>query len=358
MTTATGANRATTEASGRRGALLPSPFRRRTIAPSLLYPIVLLVVPLGFLGGDAHLIQTLTGAALTAASCLGLAVLTGWAKLVSFCQGAMYGVGAYVGAILATRWDVPFIALVLAGVVSGAIVGLVIALPTLRLDGVYLGISTIGLQMLITGLMLKGGDLTGGPAGIAGIPMMKVFGLEATTINTTYVFVCTWMIIVTLFVSLLWRSRYGREMRLAGHSHALTESVGASATRRKIMAFAIASSIGAATGVLHAHVYGVIDPTSFGIQVSATMLIVVLLGGLHGRVNSVISAAFILTVLPEYLRGFANVRLMVYGGALMALIVFAPGGLSSAWDSIKRLSCDIQAAIMPGKQSEMEEIKP
>lgn len=325
--------RATAGVSGATAARFP--YARRTVVAPIVLAVCLTVVPLAVLSSDRYWMQILVSASLTASACLGLAVVTGWTKLVSFSQGAIYGVGAYIAGILSIRIGLAQPIAILVAVVLGGALGALIALPALRVSGVYLGIATIGIQLLLTGAMSKGGKLTGGPLGLSGISPLSVFGFQPTSPTGIYIVTAVWMCLVVAVLAFLGRSTFGVQLRITGHSEPLARSLGIPTARVKVVGFAIASAIGAGSGSLYAHAYMTIDPASFGITTSAMMLIIVLLAGLHGKITAVLVSAYLMVLLPELLRGLADVRLIAYGAALMIIVLFAPSGLEGLWTKLR-----------------------
>lgn len=288
--------------------------------------VILLLV-----SGQAYELQVLSTAALIASTALGLNVVSGWCGQMSFAQAALYGMGGYASAVCVLRFDLPFpVAFLVAVLVAGAL-GLVVGFPSIRLSGAYFAIATIGLQMIAVSAWTKGGSLTGGAAGLYGIPYPSIAGFTFSD-GLPFTGLCAaWLLLVLLVCSRIRRSRVGWEMRVLGSDEALAASFGIPVGRRKLAAFVIASMIAGGAGAIYSGGFSIVDPNSFGLDLSAMILVMVLIGG-RGSIPAVAVAALILSALPEYLRSLDNYRLLVFGVIMVLIILFEPDGLAGIRD--------------------------
>src|SRR5262245_25478979 len=232
----------------------------------------------------------------------GLNVLAGSSGQVSLGQAGFYALGAYAGAILATRVGLGFwIGLPLAAVVSAA-VGVVLALASLRVTGPYLAMVTIAFGIIVEHGLIEWDALTAGFGGIANIPKPHV-GPAALGLGQYY------YVVLAAVGGSLWiarsfgRSRWGRATVAVRDSEIAAASLGLDAYVVRTVAFTLSAAFAGVAGCLYASLAGFVSPDSFTMQTSILFLLVVLFGGL-GRVMGPVIGAIVLIVLPETLHAF------------------------------------------------------
>ncbi len=217
------------------------------------------------------------------------------------------------------------ISIVLAGVMA-AVFGVIIGVPALRLRGDYLAIITLGFGEIIRVIILAC-DFTGGAKGLRGIPTILPKGSDATSLalaKYSYVF---WLAVITVVV--IWafvRSRHGRAVIAIREDEIAAEASGIHTTYYKLFAFVMAAFFAGVAGSVYAHHIGVLDPGKFNFDYSVEILLMAVLGGL-GSITGSIIAAVALTILPEFLRGFEDYRMLIYAVILIIVMLFKPSGL-------------------------------
>jgi len=208
----------------------------------------------------------------------------------------------------------PFFVAVLGGALVAALFGFLIGIPTLRLDGDYLAMVTIGFAEIIRVFFLNF-EPGGKAVGFSGIPQYTNF----TTV---------WLIVVVVIIlnSKLLYSRAGRSLYAIRENEIAAESCGVNTFYMKILAFTAGSFLGGLGGGLYAHYMYYINPQDFGFMKSIELLNMVVLGGM-GSIPGTILGTVILTIAPEMLRIVAEYRLLFYGALLVILMIFRPNGL-------------------------------
>ncbi|WP_051330814.1 branched-chain amino acid ABC transporter permease [Aneurinibacillus terranovensis] len=230
----------------------------------------------------------------------GLNLLSGFAGQISLGHAGLYAIGAYAAAILTTNYEMPFIAGLAASIICSAIVGLLIGIPALRVKGHYLAMVTIGAGIIIEKVMHEGGDLTGGFAGISGIPSPEMFGYSLTGAGIYYmIFVSAG--VITLLLWNLTRTRPGRAFLALRDSETAAEAMGISRYRYKLIAFVLSAVITGIGGNMYAHTNNYVSPDSFTSHLSIFLIAMVILGGM-GTVIGPIIGTVLLYILPEVLR--------------------------------------------------------
>jgi len=256
---------------------------------------------------------------------LGLNIVVGQTGLLVLGYVAFYAVGAYTYALLSTGMDVSFwAALPIAAILAG-IFGLLLGAPVLRLRGDYLAIVTLGFGE-ITRIVLNNWDsLTGGPNGISGIPRPEA-GSFVFNDMTHYYFLVLAMLVLTFFVvRRLNDSRIGRAWIAIREDEVAAEAMGVNTTYLKLLAFMLGAVLAGVAGVLYASKMRFVSPESFNFFESVIILCMVVLGGM-GSIPGVILGAVVLYLLPEGLREFQQYRMLIFGGAMVAMMVFRPQG--------------------------------
>jgi len=260
---------------------------------------------------------------------LGLNIVVGVAGLLDLGYVAFYAVGAYTYALLHLHFGIGFwLALPIGGLLA-ATLGTLLGFPVLRLRGDYLAIVTLGFGEIIRLILENWNEFSQGPSGISGIPRPGFFGvhfnLDQSIIYLYYLVIA--MVLFTIFVvNRLQNSRIGRAWFALREDEIACQAMGIDKTRTKLTAFALGATWAGMVGVIFAAKTTFVNPASFTFLESAIILCIVVLGGM-GSIIGVIVAALILILLPEYLRAFADYRMLVFGGVLVAMMIFRPQGL-------------------------------
>jgi branched-chain amino acid transport system permease protein len=279
----------------------------------------------------------------------GLNIVVGLAGLLDLGYVAFYAVGAYSYALLAQTFDLGFwTCLPLAGLLA-ACWGVVLGFPVLRLRGDYLAIVTLAFGEIIRIVLLNWVSLTNGPVGISGIPRPTLFGLTfsmgggpgtvsdffgvAPNISQRIIFlyyVILGLALLTNWVSLrLRRLPLGRAWEALREDEIACRALGINVTITKLTAFAIGACFGGFAGAFFATRQAFISPESFTFMESATVLAIVVLGGLGSQLG-VALAALLMIGGTELFRDFAEYRMLVFGAALVAMMILRPRGLVSS----------------------------
>ena len=233
-------------------------------------------------------------------------------------QVAFMGVAAYVSTILTMNYHWPLAASVLAAVLASAIVAALLALPVRRLRGVFLAIATIGFGEIVR-VIANNLKITGGAEGISGIP---------TDVGTVAIYASLAAVAIALF--LLSRTKFALAVALVREDEHAARGVGVDVGAVRIASLALGGAIAGLAGALHAHSASFIQPTDFGFSQMEQVLVWCVVGGVTSPVGAVLGATM-LSILPEAIRFLAEYREITNGIILLAVILFAPGGLSSFW---------------------------
>ena len=300
--------------------------------------LVLLAAPF-FLGGYFLYIASLT-IVYTLAS-FGTNILSGYTNLLSLAGATFFGAGAYGTSILMAKFSVPFLpALLLTGILV-TILGMAVAIPTLRLEHVYLAIATLGFVFIFAEIAKSAEGLTGGASGM-GVPALQVFGYALDERGFYYVAL---LVVVALLIAgvNLSRSRFGRAFFAVKGSEVAARSLGIPAPRIKVISFAVQAFYCGVSGGLYGLLVRFIDPSIFSIFVSISFLSMVIIGGLGTVLGSVLGALFVI-VMPQLLTyfGLTEIQRSVYGLAMILSLIFLPNGLVSLPERLRRLKGLVQ----------------
>ncbi len=275
---------------------------------------------------------------------LGLNLVTGYTGQVSLGHAAFFAVGAYTSAVLTGKFGTSFwLALPAAGVV-GALFGIIIGLPALRLKGLYLAIATMGFGFIVEEIIVQWEGVTNGVNGVS-TKRPSLFALSLASDQSYYYLILVIVFLAILVLKNLLRTGSGRAFLAIRDSETAAESMGINLAVYKTAAFCISAFYTGIAGALFAHFMRFIGPENFTIMDSISFLVIILVGGLGSVHGSVFGAVFI-TFLPEgislskdYLPTFigqqAGLQAAVYGLILLLFIRFEPLGLYGRWLKIK-----------------------
>ena len=305
--------------------------KKRQILIFLIFAAAALSAPF-FLKGN-YLLNVLVFVGINTMLAVALNLLLGYAGQISLGHAAFFGMGAYISGIITARFPVdPFLVMILAALCSGAL-AFVIGFPILKLKGHYLAMATLGFGIIMYIIFNETVELTGGPSGLSGIPNLHIGSLIFDNDLNNYYLVWMFTLAVMLLSINLSQSRIGRALRAIHDSEVAARVMGVNARILKVQIFTVSAVISAIAGSLYAHIMTFIAPTSFGFNFSVELLTMVVVGGLGSIYGSFLGAA-ILTMLPELLRVFQNLDIVIYGLMLILMTMFMPGGLVSGIGAI------------------------
>ena len=282
-------------------------------------------------------------------SAAGLNVMTGYTGLISLGHAAFMGVGCYTVA-LAEKAGIPFwLALPAAGFVAAA-TGLVFAIPSLRIKGLYFAVATLAAQFVLGFIFREWESVTGGVRG-ANVPAASVLGFQLNNDGRVYYLIVSLAVVLLAGARNLFRTRVGRAFIAIRDRDISAEVLGISLFRYKLLAFAIGSFYAGIAGGLWGYFFRVATPELFGLSLSVFYLAAIIVGGLGSILGTILGATF-MTMVPELLRAMvswadalgvpdanvflAPVRQVVFGLLIVGFLVFEPHGLAELWRRARR----------------------
>ncbi|HYC05475.1 MAG TPA: high-affinity branched-chain amino acid ABC transporter permease LivM [Azospirillaceae bacterium] len=327
---------------------------RSLMAAGVAFALLLPLMPFS----DRYVLDLGTTALIYILLGIGLNVTVGLAGLLDLGFVAFYAIGAYTYAILSTALGLGFwVCLPLAGL-AAALFAVLLSLPILRLRGDYLAIVTLGFGEITRIVILNWQSLTGGTNGISGIPRPTFFGLPlerrapegqqtfhqffGLEFSSEHRLIFLYFIILGLSMLagyVVWRLRrlpIGRAWEALREDEIACRSLGINPTASKVSAYATGALMGGLAGAFFATRQGFVSPESFTFMESAIIVAIVVLGGMGSQVGVVIAALFIV-LLPEFARDFADYRMLVFGAAMILIMIWRPGGLLSGREPTMRL---------------------
>jgi branched-chain amino acid transport system permease protein len=302
----------------------------RFLIGAAAFAALAILAPLAF-QLDPYLAHMAVLIAVYALLALSMNIIWGLAGQFSMAQLAFFQIGAYATSILVTKlqWGYWPALLVAAGL--AVVASLLIGAFSFRLTGMYFAIVTLAFAQLITMLVVNVPNVTGGSYGLPA--RYRPEGLAAGPLELSFVSAVDyyWVAVATLAVGLLLtyqvaRSRTGRAMSAAREDELLAQSVGVDLRYYKTIAFALSSVLAALGGGYLAPYLTFISPSMFGFGALVNVILMLVVGGVGSLAGPLLGAA-LFVVLPEVLRVAGNVRLGLYGGVLILVVIFLPRGL-------------------------------
>ena len=321
----------------------------RTFFPAILIAAVILPwIPLGI--STDYLLRVLTTAVLYMILALGLNIVPGFTGLLDLGYVGFYGIGAYTSGLLAIHYDLSLWIILPLAAANGALWGILLGAPTLRLTGDYFAIVTFGFSELVVLLIRNELWLTRGPMGLPGISPPSVFGYPLTRGWQFYYLAIFLMLVVLVVVVRLENSRLGRAWFAIREDEIAAQCCGINLIRYKVTAFAASAAIGAMGGAFYAKWFRFIHPDMFKFWESILILCLIVFGGM-GSIGGTMLGALILIPLTEILRGalpqsMFNARYLIYGLLLVIMMRLRPEGLIPFQLSRSRKAEQAKARLM------------
>lgn len=286
--------------------------------------IALLIFP--FVAKNRYQIHILNMVGIYMLLSLGLNIAMGYAGQMNLAMGALWAVGAYTAGLLNQRLGFSLWLTLPCAIIAGGLVGGFVGLPALKVRAHYLSIVTIGLNEVINIILVNETKVTGGVDGISKIAKPVLFGFPINTEQRYYYLILIAVIVAFLIARQILSGRVGRNFRAIRDDYKTAPAMGVNAGFYKLLAFIISGCFAGAAGALYAHLNAYISPDIFEHKTTLFIMTLTMIGGL-GNLNGSLIGSFILPVLQEYLRAIQDWQYVVYGLAIMVVVLFVPGGL-------------------------------
>jgi branched-chain amino acid transport system permease protein len=252
-------------------------------------------------------------------------LITGFTGQLSLGHSAFVAAGAYTSALLTLNFGISFFVGALAGGLIAFLLGILVGLPSLRLQGIYLGMVTYGFAEIVR-LVALNAEFTRGPMGLPRIPAISLFGQPLFALWQIYYVIAALLLLVIIACTRLVESRVGDALMAIREDNLAAGAMGINTLYYKVLAFGISASIAGVAGAFYASYMTFISPQAFDIQLSILILMMVVVGGL-GSIPGALLGAVLLTLMPEFFRVLADYRLWFYGAILILMMVYRPQGI-------------------------------
>jgi len=293
---------------------------------------------------DRHTVEVIVFAGIYAIAGLGVGILAGQCGIINLAQATFYGIGAYASAYCTLKLGYPAPIGFIVGIVICSIIALTLGWPILRLTGYFLALATLAIGIIVNALFFEWSWLTGGELGIGGIPKLTLGEFSFDTPIKMYYLVWGLAFLCFLFVNRLVLSPTGLTLRAMRDAPDAARSLGINLHRLRVGMFVLCASFGSLAGGLFAHHASFVSVHSFTVERSIVFLLIPVLGGITSIPGIVIGALFV-TFIPEILSKVGEFHQVLFGLALIAVVVGAPGGIVGVinilFTSIK-LRCSIK----------------
>lgn len=257
---------------------------------------------------------------------IGLNFILGYSGLLAFAHIALMGVGAYTTAVLTARFAVPFYLAAPAGAGLATIIGLALAVPALRVSGLYLAMVTFAFAELVHWVFLHWVQVTAGSQGIT-VPPAQLFGRSIADDRSSYYLILVFALFMIVLAKLLLESKLGRALVAVRDCEIAAQCSGINVAFTKIASFGISAFYAGVAGAMFALAIRFIAPQNFSLPQLILAFSIVVIGGASTLAGSIIGA-ILLTALPELLRGVQAWQEVTYGFLLILFVIFAPKGIA------------------------------
>ncbi|MCC6949142.1 MAG: branched-chain amino acid ABC transporter permease [Bradyrhizobiaceae bacterium] len=258
----------------------------------------------------------------------------GYMGALTFGHVAVFAIGAYTSSLLATKLGFSFLPSFFFSGVSGAIVGVVIGIPTLKLAGAYFAMATIGFHKIMEVIFQNWESATGGPTGVTGIPYPIIFGIHFKNEADYYYLIAAIALGVYVLYRNLIRSHRGKTIIAMRDNAIAASAMGIDVPLVRIIVFTISTIFAALAGSLYAHMVRYVAPEAFPLSDSVMLLFMVVLGG-PGFLNGPIFGAVVIVLANEYLQQFERFNMLIFGMAIIVLLIVFPSGFAGLIERFK-----------------------
>jgi len=297
--------------------------KHKDLCLTVLLAAVIAVMPL-FLRTD-YLIHIGIMIGINILLALGMHFVTGLAGQINMGQYGFYCIGAYAGAILTTRFGLGFWPTLIITILISAAFGMLVGIPSLKVEGPYLSLCTIGFAESVR-LIINSASWAGKANGIMRISKLEIFGIQMVTKTQSYYFVMAFALFGIIIVNNFIRSNFGRRFSAIKDDPLAASVIGVNVRYIKIMAFVLCAIFGGVAGLLYSNYSGYINPTTFIQALQTNFLLMIVLGGLGNTWGAVMGAALV-TIVYEYTRAYVEFQKIAFGVAMILIVLFLQRGI-------------------------------
>jgi branched-chain amino acid transport system permease protein len=284
----------------------------------ILFYLTLLLMPL--ITKDPYILRIVILAAIFAILASSWDLLSGFTGQMNFGHALFFGVGAYTAALLNLHFHIPPWGSIPLGAVAAVLAGLIIGIPSLRLRGTYLALTTLSFPIILLGVVTAIPNITGGELGISGLAR-----LSSSRLGDYYVTI----ILMLGLCTLMWKitdSNTGIIFHAIREDEVAVRASGINTTRYKLLAFSLSGFFAGISGGLYAHFMRIAGPSTLEISLSFTVVIWAVFGGIV-TIYGPIAAVFILFPLLEFLRFWPQLRTLMFAAVILLILLYMPDGL-------------------------------
>ena len=298
--------------------------RRARLVSLALVALALVLAPVLFSGDYNH--GLLVGLCVNLLLLTGLNLIVGYAGQISLAQAGLWGAGAYVAGILAVREIGPLWLSFIAAPFAVAAIALVVGLPSIRLRGLYFTMASLGAGVVLFLVFGRAVDLTGGPNGLLGVPILELFGVTFDTPLKMYWLAAPLALIGLAAAGLLAESRWGLAVRAAAASEPAASAAGVPIFRLRLALFVLSGFYAGLAGALEVYDNGFVSPEPFGFFAAVNLLVVLTVAGAGTFLGPVIGA-LLLFALDRWLADAADIRPLIIGVVFLVCVQALPRGV-------------------------------
>ena len=285
--------------------------------------IVLLVLPAGLSTYGIHIANLVLIFVMLA---VGLSIVLGHAGQVNLAQAAFFGMGAYASAVLTLKVGLPYWGAFPLSIVAAGVLGLLVGLPSLRVQSHYLGIVTLGLAIAFSAVLVNA-SFTGQAIGLPGLPVPPFFGIDLSDEYNYYYVLLVIAGVLFVLARLMMRTQLGRRFQVLRDDSLAAAHAGVEVPIYRLVAFVIAASYAGVAGALYAGLIQYVSPDTFNLGIMFLLLAMVIVGGRDNLYGAALGAA-VLLVLRQQFDNLQQYQQVAYGLVIVAMVVVAPEGLA------------------------------
>ncbi len=304
----------------------------RRIHPLVPWAIAFVVlVPMPWALGNTYHVYLANFICVMILLSVGLNIVKGFCGQVTVGHVGLYAIGAYTSAVMSVKFGMPFLVSVPIAVLAAMAAGVVVGVPSFRLEGAYLALVTLGLGESVR-IFISVTEYLGATNGFSGIPAPNIGGFRFDTYEKYYYLVMPTMLVGVYFSFQILRSRLGRAFMAVREDPVAAAAAGVDVRRHKLIAFVISATYAGFAGALYAHMLpGYLNPRNFTVIEMVTLLLMVVLGGL-GHIWGGIIGAIIVTIVYDITKDYYHYSLLLFGSVIVFTVLFMPKGIGGLID--------------------------